>query len=176
MTGEALVVWTVRVALGLLTVGFVGRRLRFERLARGCWAAGAAAMGAHLAAAFAVEHDWSHAAAVRATTRRTKALTGIDWGGGVWINYLFAAVWAADAAWWLAAPRGHAARPRWLDVGVGAFLGFIAVNGAIVFESGPTRWAGVACCAAIAAAGCVRPQSAAAEPGVTPASDRSPPG
>ncbi|QDT16299.1 hypothetical protein [Alienimonas californiensis] len=162
---DAVVVWTVRVSLGLLTAGFVARRLRFDRLARGCWAAGAAAMWAHLAAAFSVAHDWSHADAVRETARQTQALTGIDWGGGVWINYLFAAVWTTDAAWWLLRPDRHAARPRWLDVTVGAFLGFIAVNGAIVFENGPTRWVGVACCAAIAAAGCVSPANAPSPPG-----------
>ena len=152
MSGDAWVVWTVRLSLALLTAGFVGRRRGFDRLARGCWAAGAGAMWAHVAAAFAVEHDWSHAAAVRETARQTRSLTGVDWGGGVWINYLFALTWTADALWWLLRPAGHAARPRAVDVGVGTFLGFIAVNGAIVFEDGPTRWIGAACVLLIAAA------------------------
>ncbi len=152
MTGEAWVVWTVRCSLGLLTAGLIGRRLGADRLARGCWAGGAVLMWAHVAAAFAAAHDWSHAAAVRETARQTQALTGIDWGGGVWVNYLFAAVWTADALWWCLRPAGYAARPRRLDVGVTAFLGFIAVNGAVVFEDGATRWVGVACCGLLAAA------------------------
>ena len=144
--GEAALLWSVRASLALLTAGFVLRHRGRERLARGCWAGGAGLMWVHVLAAFGVRHGWSHAAAVADTARQTEALTGWDWGGGVWVNHLFAAVWSADAAWRLAAPASYRRRPRAVDYGVGGFLGFIAVNGAVVFAHGPTRWAGVAAC------------------------------
>jgi hypothetical protein len=40
--------------------------------------------------------------------------------------------------------------PPW-RVLVHVFLFFIAFNGAIIFEAGPTRWAGIAACCALAA-------------------------
>ena len=146
MTGEDAILWTVRASLALMTAGFAGRQLGFRRAAPACWAAGAGLMLVHLAAAFAVRHGWSHAAAVRETARQTNDLVGWNWGGGVWANYLFALVWAADALWWTSDARSHAARPAWVDYGAGAFLGFMAINGAVVFVDGPTRWIGAGAC------------------------------
>lgn len=65
-------------------------------------------------------------------------------GAGVYVNYLFLTVWAADALWWWVSPLRYAGRPRMLDFGVRGFLLFIFVNGAIVFGTGPVRIAGVA--------------------------------
>ena len=145
--GEAALVWTVRGALALFTAGLA---LSSSRAGARCWAAGAAAMATHVAVAFHVRHGWSHAAAAAATAADTDRLVGLNWGGGVWANHLFLAVWAADAAVRLLAPSRYANRPRWLAVGTVGFLGFVAVNGAVVFADGPTRWAGVACCGLLA--------------------------
>ena len=143
--------WTVRGSLGLMAAGFCLRRLGRGRAFRLCWAGGALLMPVHIAAAFGVRHGWSHAAAVADTARQTRALTGLDWGGGVWANYLFAALWLADAAWAALAPAAYDRRPRRLEYTVGASLGFIAFNGAVVFAAGPTRWVGLAACATVAA-------------------------
>ena len=52
---------------------------------------------AHFALAFHLRYGWSQAAAVRETARQTAETFGLDWGGGVFVNYLFAIVWTIDA-------------------------------------------------------------------------------
>src|SRR5829696_6401898 len=64
----------------------------------------------HTVVSFAVVHDWSHAHAVRSTALQTQEVYGIDAGWGVYVNYVFLAVWLADAWWWRADP---ARPPRW---------------------------------------------------------------
>ena len=112
--------------------------------ARALWTAGALLALVHVALAFHLHHAWSHASALSETARQTRELLGVSAGAGVYVNYLFLAVWAADALWWWASPLRYAGRPRMLDFGVRGFLVFIFVNGAIVFGTGPVRIAGVA--------------------------------
>jgi hypothetical protein len=112
------------------------------RRSAGIWLAGSLVMVLHTALAFQVHHDWSHAAAVIDTARQTRELTGLNWGGGVWLNYLFAFVWLGDAAWRRTQPEAHARRPRWLAVTTHAFLAFIWFNATVVFGSWPMRVVG----------------------------------
>ena len=156
--GELLTRWTVRAALAfyVLTVAVrlspAWRRPRGRRLARLAWTAGCLLFLTHVAAAFHVFHGWSHAHAYRETARQTRDLTGFDAGAGLYLNYAFTLAWAADAAWWWAAgAERYARRPRWVDVSLHAFLGFMAFNGTVVFETGATRWVALAACAGLAA-------------------------
>ena len=71
-------------------------------------------------------------------------------GEGIYFSYLFLILWVLDviAMWVWSAAKSSAPRPmvaamQWI---LHAYLFFIAFNGAIVFESGPTRWAGIAAC------------------------------
>ena len=41
---------------------------------------------------------------------KTAAVTGLNWGGGVFVNYAFLVLWAADVTWLVAAPRCLAQR------------------------------------------------------------------
>ena len=106
------------------------------------WLAGAVMLLVHTALAFHVYHDWSHVAAVVDTARQTRELAGINWGGGVWLNYLFATVWLGDALWRFASPASHTRRPRWLAVITHGFLAFIWFNATVVFGSWPLRLSG----------------------------------
>ena len=80
-------------------------------------------------------------------------------GNGIYFSYLFLVMWVLDVVWLWAidSPQPRAAgsatsmpacqaaavpTPRW-RLAVHAFLLFIAINGAIIFESGVTRWAGI---------------------------------
>jgi hypothetical protein len=119
---------------------------------RGAWTLGALAALVHTALAFHFHHGWSHAAAFADTARQTAAVTGLRWGGGVYVNYAFAAAWTGDVLWWWLAPRSFRHRPRWLDAAVRAFLWFMFVNGAFVFVRGPVRWVGAAAALAVVAA------------------------
>jgi hypothetical protein len=148
-TGEALTRWTVRLALALAVAAVLVRCTRITprdspMRARWLWTLGCPAFLAHVVCAFHFYHHWSHAAAYEETARRTAEVAGLEWGGGLYFNYAFAAVWAADVAWWWVAPRGYARRPRWVDGAVYGFFAFLAFNATVVFGSGPIRWAGVA--------------------------------
>jgi hypothetical protein len=115
-----------------------------DRAARVLWTASVLLLGAHTLAAFHFIHGWSHRAAAAETARQTAALTGIDWGGGVFVNYAFLSVWVADAAWWWVAPASHRRRSHAIETALSLFFVFMFVNGAIVFAHGAMRVLGVA--------------------------------
>jgi len=118
--------------------------LRRSEMARWAWAAGALCFLLHVVAAFWAVHHWSHTSAFEETARQTLASTGVDSGFGLWLNYLFAIVWTADAAMLLIAPERYALRARWLTWAVHGFLLFMVANGAIFFAHSPMRPASIA--------------------------------
>ena len=159
--GEALTRWTVRLAVAC----YFGRLLidvaapsheRWQRVSRRLWTIGCGAYLMHVAAAFHFFHGWSHAAAWRSTARQTGELFGLDWGGGLYVNYLFTAVWIGDAsAWWflgLSYPR------RWRRVyrALQGFFAFIAFNATVVFGPHFWKWAAAAGIIALGAASAAR--------------------
>jgi hypothetical protein len=72
----------------------------------------------------------------------------IHWrfGEGIYFSYLFTLLWLADVVWWWWRPQTYNQRPAMLVWGLIAYLCFIAVNGAIVFEAGVTRPVGIVVC------------------------------
>jgi hypothetical protein len=147
LTGNVLIRATILLALAAYTVA---EWLRFRRpaawrAARAAWTAGAALAIVHTLAAFHFRHGWSHRDALEATARQTHDVTGLHWGGGLYVNYAFLAVWAADAAWWWLAPAAYARRSPARQGAVAALFLFMFFNGAVVFARGPVRWAGAAC-------------------------------
>ena len=131
-------------------------RLRPERgrsWARILWTLGLAFFLVHVAAAFHVFYDWSHAVGFAETARQTRELTGFESGYGLYLNYLFTGVWLADATyWWLSGLERYAARPAWITFLVHGFFLFMIVNGAVVFVKGPARWLGSALLVALVGA------------------------
>lgn len=154
MTPELALRASIWIALLAWALSEVMRRAASDRaaIARGAYAGGALLLILHIALAFQYRHGWSHAAAFAATAARSEAMTGFASGAGIYLNYLFAAVWAADAAWWLARPRAYRGRSRAIDMTVFAFFVFMFVNGAVVFAAGPMRLAGAVAIGAAAAA------------------------
>lgn len=168
MLGVLLTRWTIRLALAGYVAYLAGwltmRHPRWPVWARWLWTASCALFIVHVGCAFAFYHGWSHAAAWRSTAEKTQQLLGVAVGDGIYGSYLFLALWIFDVLWlWVMAisARGspEVAHPRsatsvpclgwlrgetpWWRVGVHVYLLFIALNGAIVFESGPTRWVGI---------------------------------
>ncbi len=47
---------------------------------------------------------WSHAAAYAHTATQVAAGVGLNWGGGIYANYAFTALWLVEVGWWWAAP------------------------------------------------------------------------
>jgi hypothetical protein len=146
--GELLTRWTIRLALACyvlcLAAVMVGTKNRTPRMAIGLrlvWTLGCGMFVAHVISAFAYYHHFSHRAAYDDTARQTQELLGFAFGGGIYFSYLFLAIWVADVAWQWVSP---ASRPGWIDGPLHAYMAFIAFNGAVVFEGGVSRWAGIA--------------------------------
>lgn len=138
---------TIWVSLCLFVAGEAGKR----ELERGeprtgkawvAWTAGAVLCTLHMLIAFGVRHGWSHAAAAADIARRTADVFGVSWGGGIYVNYLFGAVWLAEAWWWRADPRAYARRPRWITWLLRSFDFVVLANAAIVFATPAGRAAG----------------------------------
>ncbi len=132
---------TIWLALALFAAGEVGKT-RGARWAWGAWAAGVVLTSIHVVIAMAVAHGWSHAAAIDATARATRTMFGVDWGGGVYVNYAFTGLWAAETVWWGVAPAAYARRPFVVKWMLRAFYLVIIVNAAIVFAAGWRRMLG----------------------------------
>jgi len=135
------VIVTIWIALALFVAGEFRRPWLF--LAGGILAA------AHLAWAMQDVYGWDHGAAIDATARQTQAIFGVDWGGGVFVNYAFVGVWIADAIARIAAP---ALRTRAVTWTLRAFYFVVIANAAVIFASPGRRWAGLVICVLIAVA------------------------
>ncbi len=153
--GELLTRLTIWLALCAYAIGagtllLAQGRPRWLACARWAWTSGCAVFVAHVVCAFSFYHHWSHSDAYRETARRTGEMTGFHWGGGISLNYLFAAAWLADVLWWWLAPTNFARRsPRLAGLWHGFFL-FMVFNGTVVFGTGPVRWLGALICACLA--------------------------
>jgi hypothetical protein len=109
------------------------------RARRILWSVAALLMLVHSVSAFGTTYRWSHEVALAATARQTRELTGLDSGGGIYINYIFLLVWLGDAAWWWRSPASHAARAAWISRVVHGFVWFMFLNGAVIFADGWMR-------------------------------------
>lgn len=140
--------WSVWLAIACFPAGALGQALarwgspEGTRLARWVWTLGAVAFMVHVAAAFHLVYGWSHSAALQETARQTAELTGWRSGAGLYLNYLFLALWLFEVGWWWVRPAGYARRPPAVALGAQAFQVFMVLNGAVVFGHGPVRWLG----------------------------------
>lgn len=134
---------TIWIALALFVAGEIGRSARRPRP----WAWWAFAIGLllallHTAIAFDVVHNWVHDDAVRHTAQQTETMFGIAVGWGVYVNYLFFAVWLADAWWWRAGVT-PLDRPRAVSWTLRVFYLVIILNAAVIFATPGRRALGL---------------------------------
>ena len=144
-----LTIWITLAAYagGSATLALSRNRYRWDAAARWFWTAACVSLLAHVASAFSFYHAWSHEAAYRETARQTFEVFGIDWGGGVYVNYALLGLWTIDVVWWwLRGIDAYRARP-WPIVAVWqGLLIFIFFNATFVFGAGLIRWAGLFLC------------------------------
>lgn len=139
--GEFWTVQTARAAMVVYAVALwfrIGMRTREVAIARTAWTIGLIVFVVHVAVAFDVYHQWSHADAFERTHQQS------GFGEGIFVSYLFTLVWAGDVFWWWIRPASYVGRSTWISTTVHWFLAFIAINGTIVFAGGPVRWFGIA--------------------------------
>jgi hypothetical protein len=132
-------------------------RPRSADAARQLWTMAAALASLHAVAAFHHVYGWSQAAAIGATAVQTAAVTGLAWGGGLFVNYAFLTIWMTDVAWWWIAPASYHQRPAIVERGRRWIFVFMFVNGAIVFAGGVARLVGVVAVCAVCVAWALRP-------------------
>ena len=148
MDGELLTRWTARALVACWAARLlldVSRAPSPRRdLAAGCaWTLGCGIYLAHIAAAFALYHGWSHRAAWEHTAERTAETVGLDWGGGVYFNYLAALLWSVDVLLFWTSRRIEASAPWARRVRIFhrvtlAYMTFLVINATVVF--GPAAW------------------------------------
>ena len=139
---------TIWLALLLFVIGETGRTRTGHGSAPPSWAwwtftLGLALAVGHTLLSFGIVHGWAHDDAVRATAAQTEQVFGVAVGWGVYVNYLFFAVWFADVVWWRLAPR-HYVRPAMSSWALRAFYFIVIFNAAVVFAAGPRRVLGLA--------------------------------
>jgi len=151
---ESLTRGTVWLALSLFVGGELTKTRRgfgtVRDAARWLDSAGCATFLAHVVCAFHFYHHWSHAAAHADTARQTAALFGWKWGGGIYLNYIFALVWLGEVVWSWANLRSYLHRPSWMNWTVRGLFLFMIFNGAVVFARTPMRWFGLILCLTLA--------------------------
>jgi hypothetical protein len=146
--GEWLTRATVWLALWLYagSEGVQAARGRFFTASRWLNTFGCLVFVAHVACAFHYYHQWSHAAAYADTARQTAAWFGRNWGGGLYLNYLFTLIWLGDAVWSWAFPKSYLGRHKGVAIARRAVFFFMIVNGAVVFARTEIRWLGIVLC------------------------------
>ena len=146
--GSLIIAWTIRVSVLLFFATLVAWVLlsksnRWQASLNILWSLGFLLFVAHVWAAFHFHHHWSHSAALAETARQTRDLIGIEFGVGLYFNYLFMLVWAIDLIWIWLANSELVDRYRWLRLTWIAYLIFIVFNGVAVFKDGWMRVGGI---------------------------------
>jgi hypothetical protein len=151
--GELLIRLTIWITLLGYVIGAaysVSRgRWKVESLAKSAWTVGCLALLVHVALAFHYYHGWSQDSAYHETARQTAEVFGLNWGGGLFINYAMMAAWVIDVIWWWMWPVEYRSRRRILTTIWHTFLLFIFFNATVVFASGAIRWIGLVICAGL---------------------------
>ena len=135
---------TIWASLILFAAGETGRHLTRGAWPRIVFIAGLLFCLVHIAIAMGSVHGWSHAAAMAATAAQTKATFGLDYGGGVFVNYAFVLAWGLDAAFWYPSTESAsrvAGTLRWL---LRIFYAIVLLNAAVIFAGGARRVLGLA--------------------------------
>ena len=109
-------------------------------------------LAVHAVSAFQTFYAWSHERALLETARQTLAVTGWSWGGGLFVNYAFVAIWMADALWWWLAPEAYRRRSAALSAALRGLFVFMFLNGAIIFAAGGMRVIGIIAVSVVIAA------------------------
>jgi hypothetical protein len=130
--GKGLTIWSARAALLLYVCWILFVFIRQSRPARIASTLALSAYLFHVWCAFEYLYQWSHATAYRETARQTADLFGVRWGGGLYLNYLFTAVWLADCAESWLKPHRWSSRPAWVGTALHVFFAFMWVNATVV--------------------------------------------
>ena len=107
----------------LYSIGRTGHRS--DAAARIASTVGCIALLVHVAFAFHFTHSWSQDLALGETARQTAEVFGIEWSGGLYINYAFMLAWLIDtASWWWRGLKNYRQRSLAVSIAWRAILLF----------------------------------------------------
>lgn len=152
--GEFLTRFTIWIAIGgYVTSAAIYLRWResaiWQSQARWASTVGCAALVLHTISAFHFYHDWSQASAYREVERQTAEVTGSAFGGGLFVNYAFLALWMAEVVWWWRGLETYRQRHRLITAAWHGLFIFMLFNATVVFKTGWVRWLGAGLCAVL---------------------------
>ena len=130
--GQELTLWTVRLAvIGYviaLSLLLLDRKRQLLDAARLIWSVACGLYVIHVICAFQFYHNWSHAEAYQHTADRTREVIGLNWGGGIYFNYLFTLYWIRDVLLQWFRPEQYLKRDKYLQMMFHGFIAFIIFN------------------------------------------------
>ena len=164
--GELTVAWTIRASLlayafallCLILYPSAKREPQHQRMIRSTWTLAWLMYVLHVLAAFHFVHHWEHQRAVEHTAEKSLQIVGIAFGGGIYFNHLLTLIWTVDVLWFWLRPASYESRSRWIAGTFHGYILFLAINGAIIFETGPARWFGIPILLALAVLVLSRPR------------------
>jgi len=153
-TGELMTsvpVWVTLIAYfaGAVLITISRRKPQLERTARWAWTIAVISLLVHVGFAYHFYHGWSQESAYRETARQTALVTGLEWGGGLYINYFLILCWIFDVGWWWRGLEQYRRRSATLAVIWQAFLIFVIFNATVVFKTGALRFIGLVLCGSL---------------------------
>jgi hypothetical protein len=150
LTRVSIWITIIAFAIGFAAFALSRNRRNWDATARLAWTVACAALLAHVAFAFHFFHGWSHDDAYLETARQTENVVGLNWGGGLYINYALVIGWVLDTVcWWVLGLEVYRSRAWPLVTAWRGFLIFIIFNATVVFKTGFVRWAGLLVCLAL---------------------------
>ena len=104
--GRNLIVWTVRICVALYATA-VWRHLFYSSPENPstktadlwyvrAWSLSWLLCVIHVLCAYHFEHHWNQSAALQHTADMTNRVVGINWPGGLYVNYIFLTYWGFD--------------------------------------------------------------------------------
>ena len=151
-TGEYLILWTARASVACYVAAlwcwlFAGvRQRRSDSAAVGpadrvyilFWSGAWLLCVLHVVCAFQFRHHWVHSAALQHTAEMTERVVGINWGGGLYINYVFLICWGVSSVRSLRILGHPSLRRPVFETYMHGFAAFMMFNATAVF--GPWWW------------------------------------
>jgi hypothetical protein len=119
------------------------KSFQWQLRARWGWTIACLFLLIHVFCAFHFYHHWSQSSAYLETARQTAEVTGANWGGGLFINYIFIIAWVIDVIWQWRGLEAYRRRPLFLTTLWQSLLIFIIFNATVVFKTGLLRWLGL---------------------------------
>ncbi len=139
--GEYLMLWTVRASVACYVIA-LWRWLFVAgddgRIYSGFWFASWLLCVIHVICAFHFRHQWNHDKAIQHTADMTERVVGLNWGGGLYINYVFLLCWGCSAISGLLRRESNLTATHWLTLSLHVFVAFMMFNATAIF--GPVWW------------------------------------